>query len=122
MSENEMLNILFKNKNNIGFLLTGCLTGNEFVHVIHQIELLCRENDFVNVLLDTDKIESHDFKLHLRDFDLFKKYQSRIKKIALIHGEGKDLFINRQFMGFANKEIRVFGNEQTENAEKWISV
>lgn len=112
---------IVKNKNTIGFLLSGYLTGNDFVNIIHDIELLCKEQDFVHVLFETEDLKAHDFRLSLRDFDLYKKYRACIKKIAVVHEGGQAPFISEQFRHFTSTEIRVFGNQQIEEARKWIS-
>lgn len=112
---------IIKDKNTIGFLLSGYLTGNDFVHVIHDIELLCHKQDSVNVLFETENLKTHDFKLNLKDFDLYKKYRSCIKKIAVIHEDGQAPFVGEQFCDFKDTEIRVFEYWQIEEAQKWIS-
>lgn len=112
---------IFKNKNTIGFLLSGNLNGNDFIHVIHDIELICAEQESVHVLFETEDIKTHDFKLNMQDFDLYRKYRDKVKMIAVVHEENEAPFIMEKFRAFKQTQFKIFGKQKIKEALNWIS-
>ena len=111
---------IMKEKNTIGFLLSGQLTGNEFIHVIHDIELIFKEKNPVSVLFEPQNFFTHNFNFNIKDFDLYKKHRGLLKKIAVVT-EGMNVsFIKDHFKAFTNSRIKRFDETQIEKALKWI--
>ena len=112
---------ILKNKNTVGFLLSGNLTGNDFINIIHDIESLCHEQDNVHILFKTNDLREHDFIINIKKFDLYRKFRRCIKKIAVVHEGKRAPFIKEQFGCFSDTNIRNFGFQQIEEANQWIS-
>lgn len=122
MVNTQMAIKIFKEKNTIGFLLTGYIKTDEFVQVIHNIELLCQEHSDASVLFETTGLKDSDFKIDLKDFDLYKKYWMRLKKIAVVHEGQTSPFIVEEFRDFGSTDIKIFGDDQIEQARKWTAI
>lgn len=115
-----MYQVIHQDGDQIEFGLWDELSEDEFRQVIHQLESLCTAHQKINVLFDAAGMEKYNFKMLMDEFDFYKKYRSHLDRVALVSDRKFEKFILDQFNKFTDTEFRTFGNEQIEEARKWI--
>ena len=110
----------WQEQNKIEIALTGELTREEFLQVIHQLESLCTMYQEINVLLDAARVEKYAFNVIWDEIDFFKKYKKHLKRVAIVSDFTFESFILKMFSNFTETEFKTFKPEQLEEARKWI--
>lgn len=115
-----MQEVVWQEKNSIEIIIWDDLTEDEFKQVIHQLESLCTAHPKINVLLDAGGLKSAPPKLIIDEYDFYKKYKQHLDKIAVVSDSKFELIMTSLFNQFTEAEFKVFPNDKTEEARKWI--
>lgn len=115
-----MQEVVWQEGNSIEIIMWDDLTEDEFKQVIHQLESLCTANPKINVLLDAGGLKSAEFRMIIDEYDFYKKYKHHLERVAVVSDSKFEGMMTGLFNRFTDAEFRVFPNEQTEEARKWI--
>jgi hypothetical protein len=115
-----MYQVIYQDGNNIEIALSGDLSKDEFIQVIHQLESLCSANTEISVLFDASDLKKYEFRIILDEFDFYKKYKNLLNRIAMVSDLKFESFLIKQFERFSDVEFKSFASEHIEAARKWI--
>ena len=115
-----MQEVVWQEKNSIEIIMWDDVTDDEFKQIIHQLESLCAANPKINVLLDAGGLKSVPSKLIIDEYDFYKKYKNHLERVAVVSDSKFESIMTNLFNKFTDAEFKVFPNNQTEEARKWI--
>ncbi|MEA3286549.1 MAG: STAS/SEC14 domain-containing protein [Candidatus Marinimicrobia bacterium] len=115
-----MYQVIWQDTGKIEFQLSGTITDDEFIQVIHQLESLCTQNYAIHVLFDAQTLESYALKIMLTNYDFYKKYSTHLKRLAIVSDSSFNEIILNLFNRFLEVEIQHFEPENVEAARSWI--
>lgn len=115
-----MFYVYFQQQNKIEIVVSGDLSEDEFVQIIHQLESLCAMYNEVEVLIDASQIRNYDFSIILEELEFYSRYHQRLRKVAIV---GDDKFVNfllKIFNRFTRTEFKTYSPEEIKEAREWI--
>ncbi len=115
-----MYQVIYHEGNKIEIALSGDLTQDQFIQVIHQLESLGAANTDINVLFDASDLKKYNFKILLDEYDFYKKYKNLLKRVAIVSDLKFESFLLTQLNKMTNVEFKSFSPESIEEARKWI--
>ncbi|MEJ2055504.1 MAG: STAS/SEC14 domain-containing protein [Calditrichaceae bacterium] len=115
-----MIHVIAQENNKIEIALNDALTKDEFIQIIHHLESLCKTYGPINVLLDATHLETYDFKLIIDEYNFYKEYKDKLRRVALVSDMKFESFIVNIFKSFIDVQFKTFKPEEVEEARKWI--
>ena len=115
-----MHEVVWQEGNSIEIIVWDELTRKEFKEVLHQLESLCSGNREINVMLDAGGLNKAEVSALKDEYDFYKKYQNHLARVALVTDDRFKQFLAGIFAKFSDLDMRVFTNEQTDEAREWI--
>lgn len=115
-----MHEVVWQEGNSIEIIVWEELTRKELKEVLHQLESLCSGNREINVMLDAGGLNQAEVSALKDEYDFYKKYQNHLARVALVTDDRFKQFLGGIFAKFSDLELRVFTNEQTDEAREWI--
>ena len=115
-----MYQVIEQSKNKIEIALSGNVTKDEFIQVIHNLESLIRTFGTINILFDATELKIYEFKIVLDEFDFYKSYKDKINRVALISQSEFQNFFVTLFDKFTHIDFKAFYPTESDKARKWI--
>lgn len=115
-----MYYVYWQKQDKIEITLSGELSEDEFIQVIHQLESLCAMYQEINVLLDAREVERYAMTVLLEEMDFYKKYYKRLKRVAIVADMPFEAFVVKAFNKFVETEFKFFKPDEIETARSWI--
>ncbi|MCB0282059.1 MAG: STAS/SEC14 domain-containing protein [Calditrichae bacterium] len=115
-----MQQVIYHEQNNLEMAISGKVSKEDFIQVIHQWESLCQMYPKINILLDAADTKSFDFKILWDEYDFYKKYKTHLDRFALVTDGKTEKMIMSQLDKFSDADFKTFPVADVEDARKWI--
>jgi hypothetical protein len=115
-----MYQVIYQEDNKIEIALSGDLSKDEFIQVMHQLESLGVANSDINVLFDATNLKQYDFKIILDELDFYKNYKDLLQRVGIVSDLKFESFLLSQLNKLTDVEFKSFSPDQIESARKWI--
>lgn len=115
-----MYQVIYQEENKIELSLWDELTSDELQQIVHQLESLCTMYPDIHVLFDAGMLEKYSLQIVIDEYDFYKKYKKNLKRVAVVSDKRIEKFFLNLLSKFSDTEIKIFDNDQIEEARKWI--
>ncbi|SEQ91093.1 SpoIIAA-like [Nitrosomonas sp. Nm51] len=116
-----MLTVQSITRNLVEITITGTLKPEDFKEFGKKTQALINEHDSIRVMIDASGFEGWDnFDAAEQHFDFVKRHHKKVERLGIVAGHTWQHWLAALAQVFVHPHVKVFDQNQIEEAKKWL--